>query len=85
MNYFGYKYDEVENMDSETFFHLCKSMEKALAIEKIESMEVSAFPHMSKSEMKKLHKRIYKISRVESEEVKNVVKLGDLARVLGNG
>ena len=82
MRFYGYKFHEVLSMDNGTFSHLCGSMEKVLAIEKLEAFQVVSFPNLKEDEMKRVHKQTYKDAETVDNVEKNVVKLGDISRMI---
>lgn len=83
MSFYGsYKYEEVINMEAVQFFHLCSSMEKALAVQKICNLETVSFPHLKQDKMTKIHKSAYKKAQTDDDKEKNVIKLSDLSKVL---
>lgn len=83
MNFYpAYKYEDVLDLEAETFFHLCNSMEKVLAIKKITDLEVAVFPQLKEHKMKEIHRKAYRKAEPDDHGEKNAIKLGDLSKVL---
>jgi len=57
-------------------------MHVASAREKLKQLEVATYPKLKEDGRKELHRRYSKVAHPSSFKPKNVVKLGNLSRVL---
>ena len=82
MQFYGYRLNEVLDLSSTDFFYLIAVMKKVKATNRIEALQVSAYPHLKPSEAKKVHKKAYKDSEPDDVSEKNIIKLSDINRAL---
>lgn len=82
MNYYGYKYHEVINLDIRLYDYLSRAMYVNEGREALKRLEFSTYPKLKEEGRKKVHRRYYKQAFPQNFEKKNVVKLGDLSKVL---
>jgi len=82
MNYYNYKIEEVMELDVNKYNTLTKLMYINIARDSINANESSAYPKLTEQKRNEIHKRLHKIAYPANFEVKNIVKLGDLSKVL---
>lgn len=82
MSYYNYKLDEVLSMDVQTYNTLSQTMFINEARESLRLIEISSYSNLKKESQEKLYRRLNKQAYPKNFEVKNVVKLGDLSKVL---
>jgi hypothetical protein len=82
MNYYGYKLEEVLDMEVSDYHTLLKLMSINQARDHLLHFEANAYPKLKESKRDEVFKKHYKIAYPKDFEVKNVVKLSDLQRVL---
>jgi len=71
------------NMEVDIYMMYLNGMNEIIHEESLRSFSESIFPHMKDSDRKDLHKQTYKLAfPEETNNPKNVVKLGDLSKVL---
>ena len=78
MNYFGYKYREVMEMDFREYKYLLMSMFHAKAKNRLEDLEMLIYPHTSDSNRKLIHKKLHAQATPREERKKRAVTVDDL-------
>ena len=82
MNYYGYKLHEVKSLKINEYNTLAKLMYINEARDTLKGFDVAVFPKLNDDKRKSEYKKHSKIAYPQNFEVKNVVKLGDLTKVL---
>ena len=82
MSYYNYKLDEVLDMDMQTFNTLSQAANIMEARNYLSMIEIYSYPNLKKDAQEKLFRKYNKIAYPKNFEVKNVVKLSDLSKVL---
>ena len=82
MNYYSYKLEDVLEMESADYNTLTRLMLMNEARDKLSAFEANVYSKLKDDKRKEVFKRYYKIAYPQNFEVKNVVKLSDLNRVL---
>ena len=70
------------NMDVSEYNYLLRAMYINEARNVLHSLEVTSYPNLKKESQEKVFKKYNKAAYPANFEIKNVVKLSDLARVL---
>lgn len=82
MSYYHYSFDEVLEMEYETYSMLVQTMYINEARNTLVNMEVVSYPKLKDDGRKKMHKKFYKIAYPQAFKAKTAVSMGDLARIL---
>lgn len=82
---YSYKYEEVLDMDLNTFNLLVKCMEINSARERLINMETSLYPHLKRKDQSNLHKKVYRLAVPAELRVEKAVKVDDLKNIYGMG
>lgn len=82
MNYYGYKLEEILDMEISDYKTLLKLMSINQARDHLRLFEANAYPQLKDNKRNEIFKKHYKIAYPSDFEVKNIVKLSDLKRVL---
>lgn len=82
MHYYHYKYEEVMNMNNSQYLYLVKLMSINEARKTLKGFEVAIYPKLKDQKRTEIHRKHYKIAFPSNFEVKNVVKLSDLNKVI---
>lgn len=85
MKVFNYKYEEVLELDNDLFAYLVRCMEINEARERLINMEISLYPHLTKDNQRKLHKKVYKLAIPNELRKEKAVKVEDLQNIYGMG
>lgn len=82
IHYYGYSLDEALKLPSRTYMTMMKCMRINKARDLMDNMTATSYPNLKEEDAKNLHREIYKRAYPNDMEVKDVVKLGDLSKVL---
>jgi hypothetical protein len=82
MHYYHYTLDMVLEMDLNKYHTLAKLMYMNQARDTLKDLNTSLYPKLSKEGRADLHRRYFKAAYPAQMEPKNVVKLGDLSKVV---
>ena len=79
MHYFGYKYQELIELDAPTYDYLLQLMSIAKANDDLELKELISYPHLKKDDMNSLHKRLSMKATSEKMKADKAVTSDQLA------
>lgn len=82
MNYYNYKLDEVMELEVNKYNTLVTLMYVNIARENLRENETACYPKYKDGAKEQIHRKLNKVAYPSNFEVKNVVKLGDLSKVL---
>jgi len=82
MRYYGYKLNEVMDLDVCKYNTLVRLMYINEARDTLKMHEATHYPTLTKDSKENIKRKYHKIAHPSSFEVKNVVRLGDISKAI---
>jgi len=82
MHYYSYKLEDIMSMEAVDYANLVELMHINEARDRLFKYQASIYPKVKDSKREEIFRKTYKVAYPKNFEVKNVVKLSDLNKVL---